>query len=47
VTIPIPRDGIKMMATPINKWISKHGTIPKLTDIMVREAGGFAVKLKS
>jgi hypothetical protein len=45
-TIEIDRDGIEMLAKPINNWISKHGTIPKLTDIMSRKFRGFNVRLK-
>lgn len=47
VTIPIPRDGIHMLANPILNWISKHGTMPKLTDIVTRDFQGMTVKLKS
>jgi hypothetical protein len=48
VTIPIPREGIRMLAGPINKWIFENGSMPKLTDIMARTiGGGVAVKLKS
>jgi hypothetical protein len=36
VTIPIPRHGIKMLANPINNWISRNGSIPLLSDIVVR-----------
>jgi hypothetical protein len=46
ITIPIPPDGIKMLADPINAWINKHGEIPKLTDILSRRLGGVQVKLK-
>lgn len=46
-TIRIPRDGIRMWAVPVNNWISKHGTVPKFTDIVTRNAGAFMVKLKS
>jgi hypothetical protein len=33
-TVAIPLDGIEMFAKPINNWITKHGTIPALTDIV-------------
>jgi hypothetical protein len=47
VTIPIPRDGINMLATPIKNWILRHGTMPQLADIVVRHVRGVPVKLKS
>jgi hypothetical protein len=34
-TIAIPRDGVKMLAIPINNWISRRGTIPTLADIVL------------
>jgi hypothetical protein len=34
VTIRIPAEGIRMLATPINNWISKNGGIPKLGDVI-------------
>ncbi|HXP85579.1 MAG TPA: hypothetical protein VN841_12710 [Bryobacteraceae bacterium] len=47
VTIPIDRDGIRMLAKPVRNWISRNGAIPKLEDILVRRTmDGFAVKLK-
>jgi hypothetical protein len=46
-TVPIPREGIKMLAEPINAWISKHGRMPELTDIMSRDFLGYKVTLKS
>jgi len=47
VTIPMPPDAIKRLAVPINNWISNHGAIPQLTDIVVRRLDGISVKLKS
>jgi hypothetical protein len=47
VTIPIPRDGIGMLATPVRNWISSKGSIPELADIVVRHVQGVPVKLKS
>jgi hypothetical protein len=32
----IPRQGIAMIAAPINNWIAKHGTIPRLSDIVMK-----------
>ena len=46
-TIRIPRDGIEMLAKPINTWIAKHGDIPQLTDILSRSFHGFNVTLKN
>ena len=46
VTISIPRDGIEMFADPINAWLTKHGAMPKLTEIAGREINGQLVKLK-
>jgi hypothetical protein len=47
VTIPVEFDDIKMLADPINKWTAKYGTLPTLSDILVRRVGSFTVKLKS
>jgi len=47
VTIPVDLNAIKMLATPINKWIAKYGRLPSLADIFVGRVGSFAVKLKS
>lgn len=47
VTIPMDQAAIKRLAVPVNNWIRKHGTIPKLTDIVVRRIDGIPVKLKS
>ena len=35
-TIHIPPNGIKMLANPINKWISLSGDIPRLEDVIVQ-----------
>jgi hypothetical protein len=34
--IGIPKGGIKMLADPINNWLSRNGALPKLPDIVVR-----------
>ena len=34
--IPLPKDGIKMLANPINLWISRKGSMPRLSDLVVR-----------
>lgn len=47
VTIPLPRDGISLLAKPINNWIFRNGSIPTLADIVSRSIYGLAVKLKS
>lgn len=48
VTIPIDREGIRMLSKPINNYRSKNGAMPKLTDIIVRNVGGGLVaKLRS
>lgn len=47
VTIPIDRDAIKRLTVPINNWIAKNGSVPKLTDIVVRRMNGIPVKLKA
>lgn len=39
VTIQIPREGIKMLAAPINSWISKNGDVPKLADVIKQNLG--------
>jgi hypothetical protein len=44
-TLPVPRDGIQMLAKPINNWIKQHGSLPELRDIVVREVGGQWYKL--
>jgi hypothetical protein len=45
-TLTIPRDGIRMLANPVNKWISEHGSVPQLADI-VQYFNGIPVKLKT
>lgn len=45
-TIPIPKGGIAMLAAPVNAWISKHGAMPRLTDIMSRDFLGVPAKLE-
>ncbi len=46
-TISIPHDGIKMLADPINKWISEHGSVPQLADIVIAHFNGKPFKLKA
>jgi len=46
-TIRIPKDGVQMFADPVNRWISKYGEVPRLTDIVSRQMNGVAVKLRS
>jgi hypothetical protein len=46
VTVPMPSDGIKMLADPVNAWIAKYGRNPALKDILVRHVNGFVAKLK-
>jgi hypothetical protein len=45
--IHIPKDGIQMLAEPINAWISKNGRMPQITDIVARQIGEHVVKLKA
>jgi hypothetical protein len=45
-TIPIPLFGIQMFSKPVNKWISKYGTMPMLRDIMVQTVDGLSYRLK-
>jgi hypothetical protein len=47
VTIPLDKGAIRMLATPIKNWIVKTGTVPKLTDVLVRRFDGVSFKLKS
>jgi hypothetical protein len=46
-TISIPRDGIQMFAAPVVNWITKHGEVPRLIDVVSRQVDGVSVKLKS
>jgi hypothetical protein len=32
--VPIPRHGVNMLAAPINNWITKYGSMPKLSDVI-------------
>lgn len=45
VTVVIPRDGIHMLAKPINNWIKQRGSLPELRDIVVRQIGNEWYKL--
>jgi hypothetical protein len=38
-TIRIPPEGIKMLARPINNWISKKGSVPRLGDVVKQRLG--------
>jgi hypothetical protein len=42
VSVLMPKGSIAMIAAPINAWITKHGSIPKLSDVMAAEQGGRA-----
>jgi hypothetical protein len=35
-TIQIPPHGIKMLAVPINKWLSQNGAVPRLGDVITQ-----------
>jgi len=45
-TIRIPRDGIQMLAEPINAWTTKYGKLPQITDIISHSFQGIQLKLK-
>jgi len=32
--IPLPKEGIKMLADPVNLWISMRGVVPNLSDVV-------------
>lgn len=47
VTIALDREAIKMFAKPVNNWIAKTGTMPKLADVLSQRFDGVSFKLKS
>jgi hypothetical protein len=39
--IPIPRDGLKMLADPIHRWICRRGSIPLLGEVIIPGKNAF------
>ena len=38
ISLPVPKDGIKILADGINNWISENGEMPRLLSEMIKES---------